>query len=128
LALMKVLVIDDEADIRTVAEMSLSKVGGLEVALAESGEEGIALAESERPHAILLDSMMPGLDGSATIERLKADERTREIPVVFLTAKLQPADRDRYVELGARGVIAKPFNPMTLPDELKAALGAESQG
>ena len=125
---MRVLVIDDEADIRTVAEMSLSKVGGMEVATSESGEEGLALAEGDPPDAILLDSMMPGLDGPATIERLKADERTREIPVVFLTAKLQPADRERYLELGARGVIAKPFDPMTLPDELRSALGASPGG
>jgi CheY-like chemotaxis protein len=117
-----VLLIDDEDDIRTVGRMSLEKVGGYEVLDAASGAAGIELAAEHRPDAILLDSMMPGLDGPATIERLKADERTREIPVLFLTAKLQPADRERYVELGAEGVLAKPFDPMALPSDLAAAL------
>lgn len=119
---MKVLVIDDEADIRAVAEMSLARVGGWDVVLAESGEEGIAAAERERPDAILLDSMMPGLDGPGTIERLKASESTREIPVLFLTAKIQPADRERYLELGAIGVVAKPFDPMRLPSDVMALI------
>lgn len=119
---MKALVIDDEPDIRAVAEMSLSKVGDWEVVLAASGEEGIELAKQARPDVILLDSMMPGLDGPTTIERLKASAATREIPVLFLTAKLQPADRERYGELGAVGLIPKPFDPMTLASEVEAAL------
>jgi CheY-like chemotaxis protein len=118
-----VLLIDDEDDIRTVGRMSLEKVGGWDVLDSPSGAEGIDLAASELPDAILLDSMMPEMDGTATIQRLKADERTSEIPVLFLTAKLQPADRERYLELGAEGVIAKPFDPMTLPDDVAAALG-----
>jgi two-component system, OmpR family, response regulator len=122
---MRVLVIDDEPDIRTVAEMSLARVGGHEVLLAGSGEEGIEAARSQRPDAILLDSMMPGLDGPATIERLKADPDTAAIPVVFLTAKLQAVDRERYLQLGAVAVLPKPFDPMGLPDELERALGSE---
>lgn len=122
---MKVLVIDDEADIRAVAELSLARVGGWDVLLADSGLRGIELAEGERPDAILLDSMMPGLDGPATIERLKAGPKTRDIPVVFLTAKLQPVDRERYLELGAAAVLAKPFDPMSLPGEVARALGWE---
>jgi CheY-like chemotaxis protein len=122
---MKVLVIDDDADIRTVSELSLTRVGGWDVVLAESGEEGIAVAEREQPDAILLDAMMPGLDGAATIERLKASDQTREIPIVFLTANLRQANRDRYLDLGAEGVVGKPFDPMTLPDEVSSALGWE---
>ena len=118
-----VLLIDDEADIRTIGRMSLEKVGGWEVLDAPSGATGLELAEEHGPDAILLDSMMPDMDGPATIERLKAGERTRDIPVLFLTAKLQPADRERYLELGAEGVIPKPFDPMTLPDDVAAALG-----
>ena len=122
---MKVLVIDDEDDIRAVSRMSLERVGGWTVVAAESGERGIELAESERPDAILLDVMMPGMDGPSTIERLKAADATRDIPVVFLTAKLQPAERERYAELGGAGVISKPFDPMGLPQELAQILGWE---
>ena len=119
----RILVIDDEQDIRAVSRMSLERVGGWEVLDADSGARGIELAEAEQPDAILLDAMMPEMDGPATIERLKSQESTREIPVLFLTAKLQPSERERYLELGAAGVLAKPFNPMTLPDDVAAALG-----
>ena len=119
----RVLVIDDEEDIRTVSRMSLERVGGWEVLEAESGPRGIELAEAERPDAILLDAMMPEMDGPATIQRLKAEEATREIPVLFLTAKLQPSERKRYAELGAAGVLAKPFDPMTLPGDVANLLG-----
>ena len=118
-----VLLIDDEEDIRIVGRMSLEKVGGWDVLEASSGAEGIELAAAQSPDAILLDSMMPGMDGPATIQKLKADERTSGIPVLFLTAKLQPADRERYVELGAEGVLAKPFDPMSLPNDVAATLG-----
>jgi len=122
---MKILVIDDEADIRAVSRMSLERVGGWTVLLAESGERGLEVAERERPDAILLDVMMPGMDGPATITRLKGSPATREIPVVFLTAKLQTTDRKRYEELGSEGLISKPFNPMTLPEEIGSILGWE---
>ncbi len=119
---MKVLVIDDEEDIRAVSRMSLERVGGWDVLVAESGERGLDLAADERPDLILLDAMMPGMDGPATIKRLKASPATSEIPVLFLTAKLQPADRQRYLELGAEAVISKPFDPMKLPDEVRSAV------
>jgi CheY-like chemotaxis protein len=119
------LLIDDEEDILTVGRISLEGVGGFTVLEARSGERGLEIAASERPDAILLDSMMPGMDGAATIERLKADEGTREIPVLFLTAKLQPADLERYRELGAAGVLGKPFDPMKLPGDVADALGWE---
>jgi CheY-like chemotaxis protein len=118
-----VLLIDDEEDIRIVGRMSLERAGGWEVLEAPSGSEGIDIAAERKPDAILLDSMMPELDGLATIEQLKADERTSEIPVLFLTAKLQPADRERYIGLGAQGVLAKPFDPLTLADDVAAMLG-----
>jgi CheY-like chemotaxis protein len=118
-----ILLIDDEEDIRMIGRMSLEKVGGWDVIEAPSGAEGIELAAKEHPDAILLDSMMPGLDGAATLERLKADDATKEIPVFFLTAKLQPADRERYLELGAEGVLAKPFDPMGLANDIASALG-----
>ena len=122
---MKILVIDDEADIRSVSRMSLERVGGWTVLLAESGERGLELAESEQPDAILLDVMMPDMDGAATIQRLKESPATRQIPVCFLTAKVQASDRERYRRLGGEGLISKPFNPMTLPEEVGSILGWE---
>ena len=115
--------VDDEADIRIVASVALGKVGGHDVLLAASGEEALALARAERPDAIVLDVMMPGMDGPSTLEALLADPSTAGIPVVFLTAKGQAAERLRLGELGARGVIAKPFDPMTLSDEVAGAMG-----
>jgi len=122
----RILVVDDDDGIREVAQMSLEMVGGHEVLTAACGADGLASARIERPDAILLDVMMPDLDGPATFERLQADAATREIPVILLTAKLQPADRARFAELGVRAVIAKPFDPMTLPDEVAEILGWSS--
>ncbi len=118
-----VLLIDDEEDIRTVGRISLGQVGGWEVLEAPSGKRGLEIAASDRPDAILLDSMMPEMDGAETIRRLKANEETWEIPVIFLTAKLQPSDRERYLDLGAVGVLAKPFDPMKLPSDVANTLG-----
>ena len=119
---MKVLVIDDEPDIRKIARLSLSRVGGMEVVEAGSGPEGVRKAEAERPDAILLDVMMPGIDGPATLALLRAGESTSKIPVLFLTAKAMSAEIDRLKALGALAVLTKPFDPMTLPAAVKAAL------
>ena len=118
-----ILIVDDEDDIRELARISLERVGGLRVATASSGEDGIDMAASERPDAILLDAMMPGLDGPATLARLRANAATAEIPVVFLTGSVQAAERDRFAALGAAGFLAKPFDPMTLADQLRACVG-----
>jgi CheY-like chemotaxis protein len=117
-----VLLVDDEADIRVVAQMSLAEVGGWRTLLAASGAAAIELARDERPDLILLDVMMPEMDGVATFAALAADPRTEEIPVIFMTAKVQGRERGRYLGLGARGVIAKPFDPMTLPEEISEIL------
>ncbi len=115
---MKVLVVDDEDDIRRIAVLSFSAVGGMEVAEASGGREGIRKAREERPDVVLLDMMMPGMDGLATFQALRADPETSQIPVVFLTAKAMTAEVDRLKALGARGVLIKPFDPMALPGEL----------
>ncbi|MCU1372755.1 MAG: response regulator receiver protein, partial [Actinomycetia bacterium] len=83
----------------------------------------LAMARAEQPDAIILDVMMPGMDGPATLAELRADPATADIPVVFLTAKVQSIERRRLEELGAAGVVAKPFDPMTLAGELSAAFG-----
>ena len=119
---MKVLIIDDEDDVRSVTALSLSAVGGMDVVEASSGPEGIEMAQQEKPDAILLDVMMPGQDGIATLARIRESEATRSIPVVLLTAKAMLFELQRLDELGARGVITKPFDPMALPGELRAIL------
>ena len=119
---MKVLLIEDEDDIRRIARLSLTRVGGMDVVDAASGLEGVRRAEEERPDAILLDVMMPGLDGPSTLAALRSNPKTASIPVVFLTAKAMPAEMARLKDLGARGVLTKPFDPVALPGQLRAAL------
>jgi CheY-like chemotaxis protein len=124
----KVLIVDDEDDIRELARISLERVGGLEVVVASSGERGIAMATSEQPDAVLLDAMMPGIDGPQTLERLKANAATARIPVVFLTGSVQEFERDRFMALGAEAILPKPFDPMTLAKDLRACLGWPDSG
>jgi CheY-like chemotaxis protein len=119
---VKVLLVDDEADIRRIAALSLSGVGGMEVAQAGGGSEGIRMAREDRPDVILLDMMMPGLDGPATFQALRSDPETSAIPVVFLTAKAMSTEVGRLRDLGARGVLIKPFDPMALPRLLRELL------
>ena len=122
MAIHKVLLVDDEDDIRKVGLLSLSRVGGWQTVLASSGAEGVARAAAERPDLILLDVMMPGMDGPATFHQLRAQEATASTPIIFMTAKNQKHEVERFLELGALGVIGKPFNPLTLPAEIKKLL------
>lgn len=117
----RILVVDDEDDIRRVATLSLERVGGWEVVPASSAAEAVAAAEGGGFDAVLLDVMMPDVDGPATLERLRPILGSG-VPVVFLTAKVQPADVERLRGLGATGVLAKPFDPMRLPGELAELL------
>lgn len=121
---MKVLVIDDEEDVRLVVQLSLGRVGGMTVVEARNGAEGVQRAIAERPDFILLDMMMPGMDGAATFRALKAEPETAQIPVVFLTAKAMASEVERLKALGAKGVVLKPFNPMSLAADVRAILGA----
>ena len=120
---MKVLIVDDEPDIRRIAKLGLSRVGGMEVVEAANGAEALVRAKADKPDAVLLDVMMPGLDGPSTLARLREDPATAGIPVVFLTAKAIAAELERLKVLGAAGVLTKPFDPMTLARELRALLG-----
>jgi CheY-like chemotaxis protein len=123
---LKILYVDDEPDIREVASMSLGLDPELEVRPAESGRQALEMLASEgwRPDAVLLDVMMPGLDGPGTLARLRELPDHRTTPVLFITARAQQHEQSRYVELGAVGVIIKPFNPMTLAHELRTLLQA----
>jgi len=119
---MKILVIDDEDDIRRIARLSLGKVGQMEVVDASSGLEGVRRAAEELPDAILLDVMMPGLDGPGTLAALRSNPKTAGIPVIFLTAKAMTAEVERLRGFGAQGVLTKPFDPMSLAREVRACL------
>ena len=124
-AIQKVLMVDDEPHVRRVAELSLARVGKWTVILAASGAEAIVAAEREQPDLILLDVMMPGMDGISTLSALQACLALAGIPVVFMTAKVQEREIERYLGLGAAGVIRKPFDPMTLPDHIRRILAGE---
>jgi two-component system, OmpR family, alkaline phosphatase synthesis response regulator PhoP len=116
------LIIDDEDDIREVACLSLEMSQGWRVSTANSSTLGVELARREKPDAILLDVMMPDKDGPSTLRELQQGEETRAIPVIFLTAKVQGADRRKFMELGVQGVIAKPFDPLTLGSQIREVL------
>ena len=118
----RLLIIDDEDDIREVTQLSLESTTSWEITTARSGEDGLLQAEAGTPDAILLDTMLPGMDGLAIIKELQVRVSTRAIPVVFLTAKAQSADRAVFEKSGARGVITKPFDPMTLAGLIEGLL------
>lgn len=119
----RILVVDDEDDIREVAQVALEMVGGWEVIPVSSGAEGVRRAAAEQPDAILLDVMMPGMDGPATVRALREEPATRDIPVILLTAKVQAADRRRFEDLPVSGVLSKPFDPMELSAQMARLLG-----
>ena len=117
-----VLVADDEADLVSFLRLNLG-LSGYRVLEASTGEQALTLAKESQPDCIILDVMMPGLDGPATLSALRSNPVTAEIPVVFLTAKAMASEIERLLGLGARGVLTKPFDPMSLPQELKNCLG-----
>ena len=114
----RILLIDDEDDIREVAMLALETAGDYDVVTAAGGRKGIETATMFRPDLILLDVMMPELDGPSTFGLLQQSEETRHIPVIFLTAKVQAGDKRSLLALGARGIIAKPFDPLLLPEQV----------
>jgi CheY-like chemotaxis protein len=120
----RLLLVDDEDAIRTIASISLERIAGWTVIPAASGEAALEAAENDGPFdAVLLDVMMPGLDGPTTYQRLRDGPLPPHVPVIFLTAKIATADREHLHSLGATGVIAKPFDPMTLHDQIQQILG-----
>src|SRR5439155_12897969 len=103
---------DDEPELRKLGEVSLQMVGRFNVVLAASGADGLAAAARERPDVILLDVMMPGMDGPTTLSRLRANPATAAIPVIFLTGRTQTDEVERLLGLGVAGVVTKPFDPI----------------
>ncbi len=119
----KILIIDDEDDIREVAALSLESVAGWDVIMASSGAQGLACAAEQKPDAILLDVMMPDMDGPATFRELRRNPATARIPVLLLTAKVQGSDQRRFADLGVEAVLFKPFDPLTLSAQIASVLG-----
>jgi len=119
----RILIIDDEEDIREVAALSLETVAGWDVVMASSGAQGLARALEFQPDAILLDVMMPGMDGPSTFRELRKNPATAKIPVLLLTAKVQASDQRRFADLGVDAVLFKPFDPMTLSTQIASVLG-----
>ncbi len=111
---VRILHVDDEPDIREIVELSLSLNPEFQVHTCGSGEEALAAATEWKPSLILLDVMMPRMDGPTTLSRLRSDPLTAAIPVLFMTARAQVREIEHFIALGAQGVISKPFDPMTL--------------
>ena len=118
--LCRILYVEDEEDIRMVGEMSLADVGGFEVRACASGEEALQAVVSFAPDLILLDVMMPGMDGPSVLKALRGLAKTARVPAIFMTAKIMPAEVVELKAAGALEVLPKPFDPMTLPDEIRA--------
>ena len=123
MSMKRILIIDDEPDIREITKISLKITKKWDVLMAASGPEGIVIAEDENPDAILLDVIMPKVDGLATLEMLRRNPVTQQIPVLLLTATAKLAMKAEYVEWGVQGILTKPFDPGTLGQQVETALG-----
>jgi len=119
-SLQRILYVEDEPDIQAVAKLALEMVGGFQVKICSSGAEAVRDAAQFAPDMILLDVMMPEMDGPATLKALRQQPQLAEVPVAFMTAKVQASEVAHYKSLGARDVIAKPFDPMTLADRVRS--------
>jgi CheY-like chemotaxis protein len=119
----RILIIDDEDDIREVAALSLEATAGWHILTANSGASGIELATAEQPDAILMDVMMPGVDGPTTFRNMQQNPAIAHIPVLLLTAKVQGADQRRFAGLGVAAILFKPFDPLTLAEQISEVLG-----
>ena len=119
--LTRVLCVDDDPDIRIMLEFALRRVGGLEVAICASGIEALARAQEFAPDLMLLDAVMPGMDGPATLRRLRAIPALADVPALFLTAKADSDEMEHFADMGAHGILAKPFDAMKLADVVRAA-------
>lgn len=117
--LQKIMYVEDEADIQAVARLSLEAFGGFDVKVCSSGKEALAVAPDFQPDLILLDVMMPEMDGPTTFNALRDIASLAKTPIIFMTAKVQAHEIQAYKDLGALGVISKPFDPMNLASEIR---------
>jgi CheY-like chemotaxis protein len=124
----RILIIDDEDDIREVAALSLEATAGWEILTANSGAKGIEVAVAQQPDAILMDVMMPEVDGPTTFRNMQQNPAISNIPVLLLTAKVQGVDQRRFAGLGVAAVLFKPFDPLTLADQISEVLGWNKSG
>ena len=125
--LKRILYVEDEPDIQAVARIALATVGGFVLKVCSSGEEAVREVAGFDPELILLDVMMPGMDGPGTLKALRALPGVERVPVVFMTAKVQPNEVAHYKSLGALDVVAKPFNPMTLAEQIRSIWRAHDE-
>jgi len=117
--LQKILYAEDEPDIQSIAQMSLEMMGGYTLKVCNNGQEAVDAAEAFAPDLILLDVMMPTMDGPTALKTMRQNPALQEVPVIFMTAKVQNQEIEDYKAMGAIDVIAKPFDPMTLPETIK---------
>ena len=126
--LQSALIVEDDPAISHVVQLALERVAGWRTWIAGDGETALAIAEAEQPDVVVLDVMLPRLSGPETLRRLASHPSTTAIPVVFMTARVQPHERARYAELGAVGVVAKPFDPMVLGHEIQELVDGAASG
>ena len=125
--LKRILYVEDQKDIQLVAQLALVNIGGFEVKICSSGEEALSVVRGFDPQLFLLDVMMPGLDGPATLKALWKMPEYEHIPVIFMTAKVQPDEVAYLMSLGARGVISKPFDPVSLAEQINSILNNKTE-
>jgi len=119
--LKRVMLVEDDPDVQTIASMALIDIGEFDLTVCSSGREAIEQIERVNPQMVLLDVMMPDMDGPTTLEEIRRLPLKPQPPIIFMTAKVQPQEQQRYLSLGAIEVIAKPFDPVSLADQLHAA-------
>jgi two-component system, OmpR family, response regulator len=119
--LKRILLVEDDPDVQTIASMALVDIGEFDLTVCSSGLEAIERIGEVKPQLVLLDVMMPGMDGPTTLEEIRRLPLDPQPPIIFMTAKVQPQEQQRYLNLGAIEVIAKPFDPVSLADQLHTA-------
>ena len=120
--MIKILYAEDEKDIRTITQIALEDIGGFEVKYCENGKEVLAAINEFQPDLLLLDVMMPVMDGPETIKKIREEQKFKDIPAIFMTAKIQPEEVVQYQEMGVVDVITKPFDPMKLAEKIRRTL------
>ncbi|NWJ44301.1 MAG: response regulator [Chloroflexi bacterium] len=117
--LEKILLVEDEVDIQVIAQIALERIGGFKLKVCKSGKEALQVIPDFMPDLVLLDVMMPEMDGPTTLKHMRANPLIAGIPVIFMTAKVQPQEISQYTQIGAIGVISKPFDPMMIASNIK---------